>query len=542
MCFRIPLLFIVLVVVMALAGGCTVKRMARQAGDFEAAGMFREAADLYYQAVLKKPNAVDFRIGLRRSGQLYVEDLSSGIAGAYSRGDYRKTVYDYVALQEFVNRVKRAGIELDVDYSTRRMYENATANYLNERYETGQRLIGENNFEEARRVFTEIHRLDPDFRDTRSYLTTATHEPVYQNGIRLFGQKRYMEAYREWERIASANQGYRDVKQLMQQALAERYKEGTLMLMEENFDAAAKALGDVFRVNANYEDVRVQYLEARNEPVYRRAKESLAAGRCRTAYYSFEDILTDAGEYKDVRKLQAEAFVCAQFPVAVLTGAIPGNRADGAEFETTLLERILREQNPFVTVHRISGLSMRSGRPFSISSGTPDQSQLRELQSRHGIKAVLVINFSDYRKVDGRLEKTEKTGFERQPVRSTTGETTYHDRKVTYLEYQKTNEVVVAMSYQLISTDNGRVLISQRLNGNESDHLHYAVYDGDQQRLYPAIERNNVFSVDDRNYSNLQRLLRADARIIPADKLRDRVFSDITGQIARAVNNFNPEK
>jgi len=144
--------------------------------------------------------------------------------------------------------------------------------------------------------------------------------------------------------------------------------------------------------------------------------------------------------------------------------------------------------------------------------------------------------------VDGKLIKKEKTGFERQPVKTTTGETTYHDKKVTYYQYEKTNEVSLTMYYQLISTVNGEILLSQRLNGSDHDNLNYAVYDGDQKRLYPATLRGNTFSLNEKNYSGLQRLLRTDARITPVDKLRDRVFSDLTGQIAQSINNFNPEQ
>jgi tetratricopeptide (TPR) repeat protein len=526
----------------AIAAGCAAKRMAKQAAQFESAGMFKEAADLYYQSAIKKPGAVEYKVGLNRSGQLYLEEMSAGIALSFNRRDYMKVVYDYIAMQDFAAKVKRAGVNLNIDYSTQQLYESAKDNYLNERYEAGQRLINDQDFEEARKIFTEIHGISPDFRDTRNYLNTATNEPLYQNGTRLFGQKKYMEAYREWDRIASRDPNYKDVKQLMQQALGERYKEGALFLMDENFDAAARALGDVYSINKNYLDVRNLYLEARNEPVYRRAKQSMSAGRCRTAYYNFENILNDAGDYKDAQVLQQEALACAQYPVALYTGNTPKHSTDGTAFESMLIERMLKENNPFVKIHRLDALNSRINRSFSSMSQKMDKSQLSELQNKHGIKAVLMLTFSEYNKSEGKLVKTEKTGFERQPVRATTGEMTYHDRQVTYDEYQKTNTVALTMSYQLISTQTGEILLSRRLNGNEQDNLNYAYYGGENKLLYPASLRNDTYSVDERNYSALQKLLRTDARITPVDQLRDRVFNDLANQVARAVNNFNPEQ
>lgn len=531
-----------ILIITAFLGGCAVKKMTRQAAQFEAAGMFKEAADLYYQAAMKKPQEVDYRIGLKRSGQVYLDEMSAGIAYSYNRGDHKKTVYDYLLMQEFAAKVKRAGIDLNIDYTTQRYYENAKDAFLNERYESGQRLLTEQNYDEARKVFTEIHGINPDFKETRSYLNTSTYEPFYQNGTRLFSQGKYMEAYREWDRIATREPNYKDVKLRMQQALGERYKEGTLLLMDEDFNAAALVLGDVYKVDRNFQEVRSLYLEARNEPVYRSAKQSLAEGRCRTAYFNFEDIIQDAGAYKDASELKKEALDCAQYPVAVYAGAMPGNSKDGDNFETALLEQILRQNNPFVKVYRLDAVNSRIKRTFRNPSGTLDQSQLRELHNQHGIKAVLTLNFSEFRKMDGKLIKEEKTGFERQPVKTTTGETTYHDKKVTYYQYEKTNEVSLTMYYQLISTVNGEILLSQRLNGSDHDNLNYAVYDGDQKRLYPATLRGNTFSLNEKNYSGLQRLLRTDARITPVDKLRDRVFSDLTGQIAQSINNFNPEQ
>jgi hypothetical protein len=531
-----------ILIITAFLGGCAVKKMSKQAAQFEAAGMFKEAADLYYQAAMKKPQEVDYRIGLKRSGQIYLDELSAGIAQSYNRGDHKKTVYDYLVMQDFAAKVKRAGIDLNIDYTTQRYYENAKDAYLDKRYESGQRLLIEQNYDEARKVFTEVHRINPDFKDTRSYLNTSTYEPFYQNGTRLFSQGKYMEAYREWDRIATHESNYKDVKVRMQQALAERYKEGTLLLMDEDFNAAALALGDVYNVDRNYQDVSSLYLEARNEPVYRSAKQSLTEGRCRTAYFNFEDILQDAGTYKDVGELQKEALACAQYPIAVYAGAMPNFSKDGNDFESALLEHILRQNNPFVKVYRLDAVNSRIKRTFRNPSGTIDQSQLEALHAQHGIKAVLTLNFSEYRKVDGKLIKKEKTGFERQPVKTTTGETTYHDKKVTYYEYEKTNDLALTMNYQLISTVSGEILLSQRLNGSDDDYLNYAVYDGDQKRLFPASVRNNTYSLDEKNYSGLQQLLRTDARIIPVEKLRDRVFADLTGQIAHSVNTFNPEQ
>lgn len=542
MVYRLLAATLACLMILMLPTGCTVKKFAKQASQYEAAGMFKEAADLYYQAAIKKPQVVEFKTGLKRSGQIYLEDLAAGINQAYNRGDYRKSVYDYLAMQEFAAKVKRAGIDLNIDYSTQRIYENARELYLTERYEQGQKLITEQNFEEAKQVFSEVHNINPDFKDTKSYLNTATLEPLYQSGSNLFSQRKYMDAYREWERVSARDPNYKDVKILLEQALAERYKEGTLLLMDENFDAAATALGDVYRINSGYLDVRSQYFEARNEPIYRRSNQNLKSGKCRTAYFGFENIIKDAGDYKDSRTLREQSLACAQYPVAVHTGKMPDHTADGAEFESVMIDQLLKLNDPFLKFHKLSVINSKIDKSFQGNSGSFDRSQLKELHDRHGIKAVLVVSFSAYKKIEGKMDKFTKTGFERQTVKSSTGETTYYDKKVTYNEYLKLNGTSLTMSYQMISTQTGEILLSQRLDGSETDRMNYAVYEGDRKNLYPSTLRNDTYSIDDRNYSTLQSLLKSDARITSADKLRDKVFADISGEISTSIKNFNPEK
>lgn len=542
MIHRYGMVLLMLFLAGSLLVGCVVKKMGNQAQQYESAGMFKEAADLYYKASIKKPNEVTYKAGLKRSGQLYLEELAQSVNQAYNRGDYYKAVYDYLSMLEFKNMVKYAGIDLNIDYSTQRNYENARELYLTERYEQGQKLIGEKNFEEAKRVFTEIHKIQPDFKDTRSYLNTATLEPLYTNGSSFFSQRRYMDAYREWEKISLRDPNYKDVKVLMQQALNEQYKEGTLLLMDENFDAAATALGDVYRVNPGFQDVKIQYFEARNEPVYRRANDDLRAARCRSAWYGFDNVLKDAGNYKEAALLREKALACAQYPVAVHSGKMPNYSGDAAEFENAMIDNILKKNDRFLKIHKLSAVNSTLAGFIKPGSTSPDRAMLKELHDRNGIKGLLILTFSEYQKVDGKLEKYQRTGFERQKVKTPSGETVNQDKRVNYTEYQKNNFASISMSYQLISTQTGEILLSQRLSSSESDKMHYASYEGDARSLYPSIQSNNSYVIDERNYSSLQSLLRSDSGITPVDKLRDKLFTDLSGQIAAALNNFNPEK
>ncbi|TVQ07755.1 MAG: hypothetical protein EA361_17680 [Bacteroidetes bacterium] len=517
--------------------------MSKQASGYERAGMFREAAELYYQASLRKPKKIDYKMGLNRAGQMYMEGLASDVSRAYSRGEYRKAVYDYLEMKAFADKVQRTGVTLRIEHSTQRTFENAREIYLDERYELGQRLIGEQNFDEARKIFVEIHGISPNFRDTRSYLNTATLEPMYQNGARFFSQRNYMQAYVEWERIAAKDPGYKDVRQRMQQALNERYKEGTLFLLNEDFTAAARALGDVYKVNPGYMDVKSQYIEARNEPVYRASIQNLGSGRCRAAFRGFEQIIADAGgNYKNAVSLRNEAIVCASYPIALLSNPMPGNHADGEEFENILIQMILDTKDPFIKIHKLADINQRVLRAFQGTTGSLNRTMLRQLYDRNGIAAVLVLNFSQYQKTAGSLQRAEKTGFERVVIENREGETSYRDQQVSYMEYSRTNQVQINVNVQLVSTLTGEILLSRRYSQTESDEMKYAVYRGESKNLYPATLRNNSYHIDERNYASLQRLLNADQTITSPNQLRDKLFSDLNINITQALITFDPER
>lgn len=529
--------------ILLIMAGCTTKRMVKQAHQMEMAGMFKDAAELYYRAALNKPRKIEYRTALRRAATMYAEDVSQKIANSYRQGQYENVVYDYTALTNFTSRIRNVGVEIRIENSVVSMFNNARENYLSERYDQGLDLLGKGRFNEARVIFEEIHKLQPNFRDTRTYLNTATLEPIYQRGTSFFGQGNFMAAYKEWANVAQKDPNYKDVRTRMQQALAERYQEGSVLLMNEDFAAAAIALGEVFRAEPGFMDVRTLFIEARAEPVFRSAVQDLDSGRCRTAYFKFSEILSYAtGDYKQSSALAQKALGCASFPIAIHTRNMPSYASDGQEFEKAMIQAILEVNDPFIQLHSLPSVNSRIHRSFLSATGNLNRGQLRELYDRHNMRAVLVINFSDYVREQGKLERDQKTGFERQQIESEATEIAFRERRVTYTEVSQTNRAALNVSIQLIATHNGQVLLSRRFNHREQSEMHYAVYNGEVANLFPALLRNNEWVIDERGQSALKRLLSASNEVESAIVLRDKVFLNLSERIAETVTAFNPER
>ncbi len=523
--------------------GCATKKLLKHASELELSGRFRQAAELYFQAALARPGKPELIAGLQRSGFMYAEDMQQGIIRSYNQGEYQKVVYDFMELESFARKVKNAGVDLQIDPGVRTLYRNAQDQFLEEKYDQGLRLLSEQRFNEARNIFTEIHRLNPDYKDTRANLNIATNEPLYQSGNQHFNQRNYMAAWRDWDKVVKQDPNYKDTRQRMLQALNERYKEGTLFLMDEDFNNAALALGDVFKVNPSYMDVARLFMEARNEPLYRQALASLEANRCRSAFFTFSSILNDTGgSYRDSHILRSRALECATFPIAVQTGPMPGHPSDGAEFENILIQSILNREDPFIKIHTLPSLNPRWGRTLTGASATLSREQLRELYDRHGIKAVLIINYLQYNRIEGRPESTERNGFTRQSFTTEEGQLTYRDNLVKYTEVKTSNNVSLSVGFQLIATQNGQILLTNRFNHAEESNIHYALFDGEIRNLYPASYVNSNWVIDERNYSSLQRLLVSEKQIVPTQKLKELVFGKITDRLSDAIVRYNPER
>jgi len=539
---KIQTIVIVFFIISLLFAGCAVKKMTKQAGQFEGAGMFKEALEMYYQALQKKPGKAELKIALNRTGQIYYEDLATEVKNSFNRGEYKETVYYYMEAADLISKFKRAGINLKPDQAADRYFGDAKDYYLDDRYNLGLKHITDQEFNEAKAVFNEIFNIDPDFKDTRTYLNEATFEPIYRQGNQYFVDGRYMDAYNNWERIYQQEKNYKDTRDRMDQALNERYKEGTLLLMNEDFNDAALALGQVYNANPNFKDVKTQYIEARNEPIYRQAKLNMKDGKCRTAYFDFERIIDDARTYKDTKDLKGRALACAEYPVAIFSQNPRQYSSEAGQFENATIKSLVNKNNIFLKVFDLTSLNSRLESRLMNSAGNIDEVALRTLNRDNNIKAVLIITYDNFKKNDGKLEKDEMTGFERIVTKTTDGVTRVYDKRITYFEYKQKNEMALTVQYKLISTSNGEILLSNSYSGSKKDEIKYATYSGDQNQVYPAKSVNGTWNIDESGYRSLQSLLRSDKDISSIESLQKSLFNELSDDIAGDINKFNPEK
>ncbi len=125
----------------------------------------------------------------------------------------------------------------------------------------------------------------------------------------------------------------------------------------------------------------------------------------------------------------------------------------------------------------------------------------------------------------------------------------YKYHKVNYTEYTQANRVSSSFQYQLTSTETSSILVSDAMDINADDDVHYVTFEGNGNMLVPGYWENKekdspTDKVNDTSHEvgNLQGLLKAKRNIKSIETLKIEVIDNIAERVARKINSYNPEE
>lgn len=194
---------------------CVYQRLANKASEFEQAGLYSDAADLYHQSILKNNKYIDSKLGLRRCGQRVLDETLAQFTKSYNEGNDKKAVYYYKQAEEYYNKIRIVGIDLKFPTFHQDFFDESKLNYLSKRYDIGLIKLKDEDFLGAQKVFIEIKNVDPDFREVQKYLKIATFEPKYRNAKNLMADSKFRTAYYVFEDIINQIGSYKDSQELL---------------------------------------------------------------------------------------------------------------------------------------------------------------------------------------------------------------------------------------------------------------------------------------------------------------------------------------
>lgn len=202
-----------------LLSSCTSKRLVNKAEKFDDAGLYTDAAGLYYKSLVANSNNIDARLGLQRTGQLVFDDKIEAFKAKYANSTVKEAVYAYREAESYYQSLAKLGVKLITPEEQKVYYQEVKDKYLNDIYGQARKAIGLEEFASAEGLFSEILKIEPTYKDTKSQWITAKYEPIYRRGNTLFNTELYRSAYKDFDIINKGTEGYKNSIQLQQAAL-----------------------------------------------------------------------------------------------------------------------------------------------------------------------------------------------------------------------------------------------------------------------------------------------------------------------------------
>lgn len=212
--------FLLLALALVVGAGCNTSRsFTKRAIKLDEAGMTTEAASSYYTALWKNRYNVEAQIGMKKTGQLVMNQMLGAWGTSRLNQDRKTTVYQYLDILKYQKKISKVGVELEIPAFYQQDFEKVKIDYLHDIYEEGTALLEEEKYDEAENVFREITVLDPGFKDTSELKDIAYLEPLYIEGHRALELEHYREAHEKFALVMERKRDYKDTRELDKEAL-----------------------------------------------------------------------------------------------------------------------------------------------------------------------------------------------------------------------------------------------------------------------------------------------------------------------------------
>lgn len=235
-------------IVAMLIGGCSgSKSFAKKGEKLDASGLYAEAADMYLQSLMRNNRNVDAKIGLKKTGQMLLNDKLSGFFKEFSMGDSKEAAVNaFLGAKAYADRVGQYGVVLDIPGNYQSDFSDVKGKYLVELYTQGQDLLAKQDFKGAEALFARIGALEPGYKDAGSLQNVAYLEPLYRNGKEALAQNHFRRAYDDLGKVVAKDPSYKDASALRNEAV----DKGKYSIAALPFGGTAMEKAQAARLNA----------------------------------------------------------------------------------------------------------------------------------------------------------------------------------------------------------------------------------------------------------------------------------------------------
>ena len=108
---RTYLLYLLAVLLLSCSG---TKKMTKKAVAFEQQGMYSEASAYYLLALERKNTNIDAAIGLKRIGQLVMDDYLTDFFKFHTAKDSKASIYSYLKALDWQKNARMYNVSLEI--------------------------------------------------------------------------------------------------------------------------------------------------------------------------------------------------------------------------------------------------------------------------------------------------------------------------------------------------------------------------------------------------------------------------------------------
>ena len=325
------------------------------------------------------------------------------------------------------------------------------------------------------------------------------------------------------------------------------YNKGQDELTAENFDAANQSFDEIIRIEPSYKDIKTLKTATVNEPDYRRGQNYLQNKEYKLAYNTFNRVYQNEATYKEVGRLREKARKEATLTISVLP--VQRNRTF-TNYDEEILQKVqagvtqelLAAKSPFLEiVDRENMERILEEQKLGLSGAIKEGTAVR-LGELLGVKAILVSKIVDIKVENGSINRENKVGFTRyfEKTREQVSGLIVNVpryRETTYNEHSGTKTVTFYMQYDLISTETGKILVSNLVTETRRDKVNYITYDGEKASLFPSRGGLQAIVREERK-EEFDALFDARRQFANDQQMIAGIYNEVSESVARGVLAF----
>lgn len=209
----------------ALVGACKPgQKLVKQAQIQSNAGMYEDAANLYYNILLNDPKNKEAKAGLQQNAQKVLADKFAKFSKQVIDGNIEEALKTYTYAQGYTRNAAKVGVTLNWPGEYDEVYADILQEYSSREFDAAIALMQNRKYEAAEKVFERIAQFDSNYKNVSVLRLNTVLDPLYQKATRYYEAGAFKDAYYAFDKVVQIDDGYKDARKMrnlsLQQATA----------------------------------------------------------------------------------------------------------------------------------------------------------------------------------------------------------------------------------------------------------------------------------------------------------------------------------